>query len=72
MARIRYLAFLSADPGTLGDFYRHNFGLGEVGGIGAVAFCFHAFAGELSLQGLALFYAGEVGEGHVGALLGIL
>src|SRR4030095_3169335 len=30
-ARIRYLAFLCADPAKLADFYRRNFGLGELG-----------------------------------------
>ncbi len=31
MAHIRYLAFLCADPATLADFYRHNFGMDEAG-----------------------------------------
>jgi hypothetical protein len=31
MARIRYLAFLCADPAALAGFYRHNFGLDEIG-----------------------------------------
>src|SRR5262245_30941447 len=31
MARIRYLAFLSADPAALAGFYRHDFGLDEIG-----------------------------------------
>jgi len=31
MARIRYLAFLCADPAALADFYRHDFGLDEIG-----------------------------------------
>jgi len=36
------------------DVVDQFFGLGEVGGIGAVAFRFYAFVGELSFQGLAL------------------
>ena len=31
MARIRYLAFLGADPAALAGFYLHNFGLDEIG-----------------------------------------
>ena len=31
MARIRYLAFLCADPAKLADFYRRNFGMEEMG-----------------------------------------
>ena len=32
MARIRYLAFLCADPAVLAGFYRQNFGLTEIAG----------------------------------------
>jgi catechol 2,3-dioxygenase-like lactoylglutathione lyase family enzyme len=40
MARIRYLALLCADPGSLADFYRRQFGLQELG---------RAAAGDVSL-----------------------
>ena len=46
------------------------FGLGEIGGIGCIAFHLHAESGNFLFGLLSVFVDYEIGEGDVGAFTG--